>query len=183
MADQPPPLPGARPRSLWRETLGEHDGDDRPDGIHIGGWLYLLGANHVLALVTFSFGLLRSIGTFARPEIWLNLTTPGYYLYDPLWSTVITYEIVGSAVGVICCCVSLYLMVGHKRAYRPWVIAYFTGVAAFAWGDFLLLRMIQSFQGQLFVPGLAGALWSALYVIIWVPYILVSKRVKATFVR
>jgi hypothetical protein len=178
MAEQPPPLPSIKPPSLWRESLAGHDFDGRPDGVSIGGWLYLLAAFHVLSVLFMGMGLIGQVVLFSQPEVWL-LTEPGSGYYRPFWSTVISYEVAGNAAFLIYTVALLYLMVGHKRAYRPAVIIYLMGRTAFLWGDHLLAHL-------LYVGTYAGALQafeSMIFMIVWVPYMLVSKRVKSTFVR
>ena len=184
MSDLPPPLPGSKPPPLWRQTIEPHQIDEDEQGeTQIGGWLVLLLIGLVLSMFIRAFVLVHGIGIFTKPGIWTKLTSPASPTYHPLWPIVIVYEVGGQSVLLIATCFLLWLMLTHRRAFRPWMIAFLVCIVAFPIGDHLLGAFVPAIHVRQNAAMLTKVFQPLLYVVIWLPYMLVSTRVKATFVR
>ena len=184
MSDLPPPLPGSKPPPLWRQTIEPHQIDEDEQGeTQIGSWLVLLLIGLVLSLCLRAFNLAHGIGIFSKPGVWTRLTSPASPAYHPLWPVVIVYEVGGQGVLLVANCILLWLMLTHRRAFRPWMITTMLCVVAFPIGDHLLGGFIPAIHVRQNVTMLTKVFQSLTPAMIWLPYMLVSTRVKATFVR
>lgn len=159
-------------------TSGQQDG---PAGL--GGWLILVGLGTVLspfrlgALIVQTYLPLFSDGT------WEALTTPGSEQYQVLWAPLLIFELVGNA-GFLLAYLVLALLFFRKSRFFPRVyialsLLNLCFIVVDAWFASYVLT-----EEPMFDPDTARELTrSVVAICIWVPYMLVSKRVKNTFVR
>jgi hypothetical protein len=150
------------------------------------GWLILLGIGVVIGPIrSFSSGFVW----FSQASIMLNdgtlevMTTPGSEYYHGLWLPLFVFELI---YAVALCFAALYLvyLFFTKHAWFPkvYIIISLIGIgvtALDAWLVTLILPNASMFDvesGRLFIQQIIGA-------IIWIPYLLSSERVKATFVE
>lgn len=165
-------------RSVVAPEAGARDG---PSGL--GGWLIL----PAIGLILSPFRLLMYLNTEFLPIFqdgsWEAVTTPGSQAYHPTWGPLIIFEIVGNLFFVIFAIVLFVLFLMKSHRFSRLMIA------------FLLLNplflIFDNFLGN-FIPYLAELDDPEIYkeiarsivgAMIWVPYFLVSKRVKNTFVK
>lgn len=148
---------------------------DRPRGI--GGWLLL----PAIGLFLFPFYALYSLAVDYWPifhlGLWASLTTPGSEAYHPLWMPTLFYGIAANVV-FIAFAVALILLLFRKSPRFPKAFVVF---ALLNLGFVLSIALIVwhiTGSGQAVVTEVARA---AVLVAVWVPYMLVSKRVRNTF--
>lgn len=152
---------------------------DGPRGI--GGWLIL----PVIGLLVFPVRVLISLATDYWPifqgGIWGNLTTPGTEVYHPLWAPVIVGEIFFNVAFFAFDLVLLYLLFTKSHRFPKAFVAFALSNLLFIVCDAALAWQIPAVAAR-GVAGLAGEIARSLAVVaIWVPYMLVSKRVRNTF--
>jgi hypothetical protein len=152
-----------------------------PEGLR--GWLALVG----LGIVISPFYIIARIfstysGVFSN-GIWANLTTPGTKAYNPLWAPLLLGEI---AIQCGLALVSIYLVFlffSKKKIFQIWYI----GTLLFSMSFVILEALVVNFlfpNIPVFNAETIKTFGSSIIVtLIWVPYMLVSKRVKATFVK
>ena len=149
----------------------------------LGGWLVLVGIGVVIGPFRLAYGygpMYYSIFTDGTFEI---LTTIGSETYHPLWGPLLIGEALYNSLMVLASAYLIYLFFS-KHYLFPKVYIAIVGISLFfilldAWlGSFVITDepMFDSATTKEFVRTLIGG-------IIWVPYMLVSKRVKATFVE
>lgn len=150
-----------------------------PSGL--GGWLIVVG----LGLVAAPIRMLIIIGQTFPPIFldgaWEVLTTPGSDIYHPLWAPLLIGEIAGNLAFVGA---GVALLVFFFRRSRRFPTLYIVVAVAS-----LLFIIADAWLGSLVLPnepmldrGTAREVGRALVVVlVWVPYMLVSKRVKNTF--
>lgn len=176
--------PGQSPAMHVPVTVG-------PSGI--GGWLVL----PVLGL--FATALLIAIRTVTdtipvfRTGAWDMFTSPGTALYHPLWQPLLTLEYAADAVMLVGSVVLLVLM-AKKKPFLPALMVWFYGFCFLA---LLVDSLVVLRFGAEMAPdaGLREAVGlttgdilgdlgrAALVYAIWIPYFLMSKRVKNTFAK
>ncbi len=171
-----PPRP---PEGAENQIAAEQD--ERLRGL--SGWLILVGVGVVLAP-------LRMLATFApiyfpilTDGTWQALTVEGSEAYHPLWAPIIVGELVFNLGLLGASGYLIYLFFSKSYLFPQTYIAIVLVSAVFipldAWVVTFVLPDEPMFDpatardfGRVFV----GAL-------IWIPYMLVSRRVKATFVE
>jgi hypothetical protein len=149
----------------------------------LGGWLILIGIGIV-------FGPLQMLMEFIPlySEMFTNgsyevLTTPGSIAYNPFWAPVVITELL---VNILILLTAVYIAVKFftkKSNFPKWYI----GLAVFT----LVFLVIDAFAIKLVLPNAAvfdpdtvkEIFLQVFRVLVWVPYMLKSKRVKATFVN
>ncbi len=151
--------------------------------VGLGGWLVLVGLGLILAplrIIAQVIPLYLGMVSDGSLEI---LTTPGTEAYNPLWSPIIYGELAVNFGMVIALVFIAYLFFSKKRAFPKWFIGIcivnVTVIVVDAFATKLVLPEEPMFDADTTVE-LGRMAFAAL---VWIPYMLVSKRVKATFVN
>ena len=162
--------------------------DDRtvptpPPTMSLGGWLILVGIGVVLGPIILLARHVPEYLLIFGDGTWELLTTVGTEAYLPLWGALLIGEIVfnsGLFAASICL---IYLFFPKHYLFPRFYIAVLAVSIVFIPFDSLLVKLILPDE-PVFDPetvrGFARALASGL---VWIPYMLVSRRVKATFVE
>lgn len=149
----------------------------------LGGWLVLVGIGVVVGpfRLAYEFGpLYYSIFTDGSFEY---LTTPGTEAYHHLWGPLLVFEAVFNSLIVLASLYLIYLFFSKHyifpKAYIAIVLVSVVFIPLDAWFASFVIT-----DEPMFDPGTTKEFARALVgAVIWVPYMLVSQRVKATFVE
>lgn len=147
------------------------------------GWLILVGIGIVISPLRIGFLLWETFMPIFSEGIWEVLTTPGYEAYSPLWAPILLSEIVINTGLVFIAVYLIYLFFSKRRAFPKWYIGVVVFSLIFILIDASAIKLVMPKEpifDQDTIKELARSLVACL---IWVPYMLVSKRVKATFVK
>lgn len=149
----------------------------------LGGWLIIAAIGFILAPLRILLFTLKDIFPVFAPQTWSVLTTPTSEAYHPLWAPVLIGELVGNLFFVCLGIVLVVLFFQKRKIFPKLAIFYLLANLAFVVGDTLVAAQIPAVAQQdntstvkEIVRGVVGAA-------IWIPYFLISKRVKGTFVR
>ncbi len=156
---------------------------ERPDLYGLGGWLILVGIGIVLGPLQILF----MIGTIYVPIFqdgtWEMLTSPGSPVYDAAWAPLLLGELAFNT-GMLIASLYLAFLYFTKRRFFPKLFIILTLVS-------LVFIPLDAWLVSLVLPG--EPMWdpitireftrTAVATAIWVPYMLVSIRVKQTFVN
>lgn len=154
----------------------------RPDLAGLRGWLILVGVGFCLAPLRILKDMIGNAKAM-EADIWSRLTTPGSPAYHPLWAPVLIGELVVN-VGLLGLSVlAIYLFFRRRRAFPRVAIGFLAAGVVVLVADLLAVRMIPAAAAQLGGPDVLKLLQPAIAAAIWIPYFLVSRRVRATFVR
>jgi len=156
-----------------------------PNGINIGGWLILFAIGIVITPFRVGFVLYQIISNITVPGVWQAITTPGMEAYHPLWQPIITAEIGVNTLIVITAVFIAVLFFLRKKIVPLAIIIYLLFSMVFVSLDYIFSNMIpavsqangKDMQGSISVIQAVGIC------LIWVPYFIISKRVKKTFVK
>ncbi|MBV1914398.1 MAG: DUF2569 domain-containing protein [Pseudomonadales bacterium] len=147
------------------------------------GWLILVGIGLVyspIRLVSTYYPLFSEVFSDGTWEI---LTTQGTEAYHPLWGPLLMSELIFNGGMVLLCFYLIYLFFTRHRlfpkVYIFMILISFLILPFDAWMVTFVLPDEPMFDPET-VKELISA---AVSVVIWVPYMLRSKRVKATFVE
>jgi hypothetical protein len=149
----------------------------------LGGWLIIVGIGIVVGPFKNIITIVPIYERIFEGDVWNNLTTPGTSAYHPFWSTFISLEIILNA-GLLIATVYLAYLFFTKRKQFP---KFYIGLAVFT----LVFIFIDALGSKVVFPNepffdpdfTKQLIQSLLVVVIWVPYMLRSKRVKATFIE
>ena len=156
---------------------------ETPSYPKIAGWLYLVG----IGVVMNPLFLLVSVGGDLLPlffsDTWTMLTTPDSAAYHPMWAPLLIFELIGN-VGLLLFSVVVAVLFFQKRKLLPKVIiAFMLSSLTFVVADHFLANTIPFIANAADSELTIAIIRSAVTCIIWIPYFLLSKRVKGTFVQ
>lgn len=153
------------------------------DLVGIKGWLILVAIGVVVApfrLITF---MLSTYPDLFKTGTWQSLTSQFGDYYHPYWEPLLLSEMLFNTLITLA---SLYLIVlffKKKAQFPKWYIGIAVFSLVFIVADAFAIRMIipdaPIFDGETRLEIIRGVITVA----IWVPYMLISERVRATFVR
>jgi len=147
----------------------------------IGGWLYVVAIGLCLAPLRLAVEILNGLRPL-RPATWRAVTTPGTPAYHPLFGPLIVGELVVNTALLIWTVALLYLFFAKRRAFPAAMIVFLIArlvIQAADLGAGFMVPMVAARIGPAAWGGLVGGV---LIVLIWVPYLIKSRRVEATFV-
>ena len=148
----------------------------------LGGWLIVLSTEFIFRFTNL---LADSTDMFAIFEdgTWEALTTEGSEAYHALWAPLLIGEIVYNACMIAVHIYLLYLFFS-KHYLFPRVFIGFLAVSLifFLFGAWLVSIVLPN-QSMLDRENMIKFAYILIFSGIWVPYLLISKRVKATFVK
>ncbi|MBV1959308.1 MAG: DUF2569 domain-containing protein [Pseudomonadales bacterium] len=147
------------------------------------GWLILIGLGLVFSpirLVATCYPLFSQIFTDGTWEI---VTTQGSEFYHPIWAPLLIGELIFNVGLVLLCLYLMYLFFTRAqlfpKVYIFMMVISFVFILFDAWISTIVLP-----DEPMFDPDTTKGFINAIIgVIVWVPYMLVSRRVKATFVE
>ncbi|MEO6002877.1 MAG: DUF3857 domain-containing protein [Opitutus sp.] len=156
-------------------------GDPRLAGI--GGWLLLVAFGVTLRPLSILYELLTTLRHTFDQNVWEAVTTPGTAAYQKWLGPLIVSETIGNTVLLAGGLILIALFYAKKRTF-PTAFTFmamfsvaFAGLDAIGAGALLVhatTDLAQTYKAVIQAIGQA---------IIWIPYMQVSRRVKATFVR
>jgi hypothetical protein len=148
----------------------------------LGGWLVLVAIGLVLSSLRLLVLLGQVFVPIFRDGTWAVLTTPGSEAYHPLWAPLLIFELVGNSGFIVA---QLWLLVLFFRRSQSFPKLY-------VWMAFLNLPfiLVDAWLGSFVltdrpmidVDTAKELARSIATIVIWVPYMRVSKRVRNTFV-
>ena len=151
-----------------------------PSGI--GGWLLLVAAGICLAPLRIAAEILRGLRPL-EPATWHAVTTPGTRAYHPLFGPLIVGELVVNAALLIWAGVLVYLFFTRRRSFPAMMITFMITRVAVQAADTGAALMIPAAAARMGPAACAGVASGILVALIWVPYLIKSRRVEATFIR
>ena len=136
--------------------------------VGIGGWLILIVIGFVLGPIIVIYELAVSFSSYSKAA---NAGYGGIYIIEPI-----------ILIGLLCFFIYIAILFFRMKSNLPGTFITFFIVSLFASG---LLYVIELSTGAEIFSEQTG-LWfikSIIRTVIWIPYFIVSKRVKATFVN
>ncbi|CAC9583847.1 hypothetical protein [uncultured Gammaproteobacteria bacterium] len=149
----------------------------------LGGWLILVGLGIVFSPVRIIAMIFPIYSEMFSNGPWEVLTTPGTEAYNPLWGPILIGEISINGALVIAWLFIAFLFFSKKKAFPKWYIGILLFTLSVIFIDALAIKSVMPNE-PVFDPETIKEIGRTLIAtLIWVPYMLVSKRVKATFTK
>jgi hypothetical protein len=149
----------------------------------IGGWLILLSIGLTLSIVRIGVELLTTHVTLVTDGNLSLLTDPASDHYMPWFGILFAFEVIGNVTLAFSAFCLLVLMFRRSRRFPVLMIAFFAGYLAFVAVDYLLGTTLLTVDMQPDKQELSQMGSGVAYSVIWTLYLLLSKRVKGTFVN
>jgi hypothetical protein len=150
-------------------------------GMH--GWLILIGIGLVVSPIKLAMEVVPLFYNIFTDGSFEYLTTPGTDSYHPLWKPLLIFEAIYNLTIILASIFVSYLFfTKHYRFPKAYIILAILPIILIpldAWlGSFVVKDepMFDTSTLKEFVTSIFSAM-------IWIPYMIVSKRVKATFVE
>lgn len=147
----------------------------------IGGWLILVAFGLVVTPFRIVLHLFNTYLPIFRDGHWEQLTSAGSAAYHPLWGPILVFEIVGNVLLLALGAVTLALFFKKSRRTPKFTIALYAAGPAFLLADEWLGNVIPAVANSTDSTNLQEAIRTTVLACIWIPYFLVSDRVKRTF--
>ncbi|MGX5220965.1 MULTISPECIES: DUF2569 domain-containing protein [Pseudomonas] len=146
------------------------------------GWLVLIGLGIIVTPLRIAHTLATSYYPVFTDGTFNFLTTPGTELYHPLWGPLLIAELIYNSAIVMVYIYLIYLFFSKHYLFPKVFITVTLVAVVFIPLDVWVGTFIPD-SGPAFDPETKKEFLRALFVVlVWVPYMLVSKRVEATFV-
>ena len=149
----------------------------------LGGWLILVGFAIILSPFSIIMTTFPLYSDILSSGSWEMLTTPDREAYDVSWMPILLGKIIINGGVALVWIYIIFLFFTKKRLFPSWYIGVLLFTLAFMLVDALAIKVVIKDE-PLFDPDtakeFARTFWGT---IIWVPYMLRSKRVEATFVN
>lgn len=149
----------------------------------LGGWLILVGIGVVIAPIRMIISLVPVYQPVFEDGTWAALTTAGSEFYTPYLGTLLMSEILFNALLFIASIYLIYLFFARHYLFPKVYIA--ISVIALVFIPINASLVTKLFPGEpMFDPVTVRDFGRAFFgCMIWVPYMLLSERVKLTFVE
>ena len=155
--------------------------DDPPQGI--GGWLILVAAGIIVAPFKILIETVQIYLPIFTDGTWEVLTDPSSIAYVPFFGSVVVLEILANLGFAVFGFLLTFLFFSKSGKFPKLFIVFMLSSLAFTLFDAWLSRLVFP-EEPMFDPETAGGFARQILVcLIWVPYMVVSKRVEATFTR
>jgi hypothetical protein len=186
-----PPHPSAasggnprKPQTPWapptvRASLGLPE--KKLEGL--GGWLVLVGLGIVISPLRIIGTIFPLYSKMLSNGSWEALTTPGTEAYNPLWAPILYGEMTINGGLLLAWIFIAVLFFSKKKVFPKCYIGILLFTLIFVFIDVLAIASVLPNEPVFDVETTRNLSSSLIACVIWVPYMLVSKRVKATFVR
>lgn len=148
----------------------------------LGGWLILVGIGIVLGPIRLLLSLYKDFWVPLSQGGFAELTTPGTQSYIPWFYEIIVAETIVNVLIVLCSFWMIYLFFAKRRLFPKVFIGLYAFSIFFMVADGAILATI--FPAEIIFDAVFYTDTARLLIqsCVWVPYMLVSKRVKNTFV-
>ena len=149
----------------------------------LGGWLILPAIGLFVLPIRLAVSLNNDFLPIFQEGYWEILTTPGSEVYHHLWAPLIIFEIAGNTFFIIFDIALIFLFFTRSYRFPTLFIVFLASNLLFVVGDFFLADLIPAVAAENDAESIKELARPIIGAIIWIPYFLVSKRVKNTFVK
>lgn len=149
----------------------------------LSGWLILVGIGTVFTPLRIIATIFPNYFEIFSNGSWEVLTTPGTVTYNPLWGPILIGELSINGALVIAWIFIAFLFFTKKKTFPKWYIGIVIFTLVFILIDALATKSVMPNEPVFDPETIEEFGRSLIATLIWVPYMLVSKRVKAVFIK
>ena len=152
----------------------------QPGGI--GGWLVVFAIGLALTPMRRLVKMILVFGPI-HGETWAALTTPGSPDYAGHWRPLLLSEFAADVALLAWPLVVIHLFLTRRRALVPVAIGYMVVSLGVAIADLTAVQLVVGAQAAADRNSVWPIALEFLSACVWIPYLLKSRRVKATFLN
>lgn len=149
----------------------------------ISGWLILVALGLIITPIRIIFLIITTYSEIFSNDAWSVLTTPGSDVYHPLWGGFIITELVFNIGLLLASFYLLYLFFTKKSLFPKWYIGILIFNILFVVVDILAFKIIVPHEPAFDSDAVRDFIRAIVAAFIWIPYMLMSQRVKNTFIN
>ena len=158
------------------ETAADLDG---PRGV--GGWFLLPLLGVFLSPFVIAFNLLAIMPAITM-STWRVITNPHMPGFDPVLPVLVVAEMVGNEVVLVFSIVLMFALARRLRIFRRLYIVTMLAVLGLAWVDAVAVTVVTA-SGSEDIAEVGRLIMSSISTLLWCLYMLVSRRVRNTFIN
>ena len=178
MQPEPPELRGEQ------EVQGLSAIPGSEPGARIGGVLILVAIGLIISLVQNLEHFLGNLAPFRQDQVWERLTTPGSTAYHPYWKPVLVFELASSSAILGLNALVVVLFFRKQRVFPKVIILGIPIIFILILIGYYLSGLIPAIaESSDYSKQMSSLIVRFIALHIWIPYFLLSERVKKTFVR
>ena len=149
----------------------------------IGGWLIFVGIGIVFSPLIMFSQMVPLYSDLLKPGMWNALTSVGSQYYIESYSILLIAEMIINALIFSISLYLIFLFFSKKVLFKKVYIGLAVFTPIFLFSDAFIVQKVLEME-ELFDAETSKELFkSIITVCIWVPYMLMSKRVKRTFIN
>jgi hypothetical protein len=155
----------------------------RPRLEGLGGWLVFVALGLFLTPITAASFFVQTYAVYST-EQWNALTVPGTETYHAYWAPYLIFALVGNLTSLVLALLLLVLFFGKRRSFPRIYIGFLIFQTLAMAIDFVGARQLSALLEESdLVESTNDLVRSVGACAIWIPYMVVSRRVRSTFVR
>ncbi|MDF7806982.1 DUF2569 domain-containing protein [Pontiellaceae bacterium B12219] len=149
----------------------------------IKGWLILIAIGVVISPLRIIGGFVLTFAPIFTQGTWKVLVTPGTEAYNPMWVPLLAFEITYNlAMSIAAVFLVILFFRQHRFFPRLYIVMMALPLLVLPLDSWLITFIMP--ENPVFDESTVQELAKgAIGAVIWIPYMLKSKRVKATFIR
>jgi len=155
----------------------------------IGGWLILVAIGLISRPFVALAGLVSIFSPYvSNPQIWQFFTEPGGRYYSAAWQPIFLFEVSFNTALIVFSVLLLVMFFSRQKTFPLTFVILLAVIVLAGLADFTMISLVPKeglpaeMQSEM-NTGLRDVARNIFAALIWIPYMLVSKRVKATFRR
>jgi hypothetical protein len=149
----------------------------------LSGWLILVGIGLIFSVFRLAYLFIPLYYSIFTNGTFDSVTTPGTTFYNPFWGALLIFEAVFNSLLTLTYLYLAYLFFSKHYLFPKIYIATLTAAVIFIPLDAWFVSLIMPGQPTFDVNTVKEFMRGLVSATLWIPYMLVSKRVKATFVE
>jgi len=162
-------------KAIEQQAIKQYEG--------LGGWLILVGIGVVLSPFRMLADVSKTYLPIFKNGTWEALTNPSSEFYNSYFSVVLTGEIIFNSIMILLSFYMIYLFFQKKKLFPKFYIWTLVISFIFIILDALIVSAVFPDTKVMDIDTAKELFRIFIVSIIWIPYMIKSKRVKATFVR
>ena len=178
MARRAQALPGSAPPGEVVPMAGV--GEEALRGL--GGWLVPVAIGLCLRPLQSVLGLVQMAPALSA-DTWSLLTDPSGVAYHPMWAPMLLFEVATNVIFAVASVLLLVLFFQRRRQFPRAFMALLAAQVAVTFVDLVGAGMLPSAQTGSSVQQIRLAVFTLTSSVVWILYMLRSRRVRLTFVR